>query len=81
LGDDQPAAGGLDAVVEYPELRADAELLDLVLDEQLRRLGERLLHLTDVQTTRLPGLSRQYSTTAPAMKWDLPEPLPPLAPL
>jgi hypothetical protein len=67
-------------VVEDSELRAHAELLDFVLDEKLCRLGEGFLH-SRMQTMRLPGFRRQCSTTAPAMKCDLPEPLPPHAPL
>jgi hypothetical protein len=34
-------------VIEHTERRADAELLDFVLDEELCRLGECLLHFTD----------------------------------
>jgi hypothetical protein len=52
LEDDQPAAWGLDAVVEDSELRADPKLLDFVLDEKLCGLGERLLNLTDADDAR-----------------------------
>jgi hypothetical protein len=46
------SAGGLDALVENSEQVTNAVLLDLVLDEKLGRLRQRLLHLTDAEGWR-----------------------------
>jgi hypothetical protein len=54
--------------------------LYFVLDEKLCRLSEGLLNLSDADDAAAWG-EQAGSTTAPAMKWDLPEPLPPHAPL
>jgi hypothetical protein len=47
LEDDKASAWSLDAVVKDSELRAHSELLYFVFDEELCRLSEGLLNLTD----------------------------------
>jgi hypothetical protein len=72
--------GGLDAVIEHPEEVTDPNSWILFSMSSFADWAS-VFCTSRMQTMRAPGLSRQYSTTAPAMKWDLPEPLPPQAPL
>jgi hypothetical protein len=45
--EDGSASRGINTVVENTELRAYTQSLDLILDETLRALSERLLSLTN----------------------------------
>jgi hypothetical protein len=47
LKDDDPIARRFDLVIEHPEFTTDAKLLDLLLDQALGGLSERLLDLAN----------------------------------
>jgi len=80
LEDDHSAAGRSDLVGENLEFRAEPMPGDLVLDQLLGRLLERLLNL-GMQTARKPGRQMAWSMMLSAKNWLLPEPRPPWAPL
>jgi hypothetical protein len=52
LEDDDAVARRLDLLLEDPELGAEAEFMDLRLEQPLARLRQRLLHLADADCER-----------------------------